>query len=147
MQCKDVRKDSGRKGDCRMANLYFRVPLLEGKVGKDGGIEKIYERNLPHHDEIANWLPKCWEADDPVQYFDETARKLIDSSRMYMVRQKDGRTVAIVELKPVPGLRWSSKKRNAVFEEMDAQICDGFGESYDYASIPGVPEEFKLLVG
>lgn len=130
-----------------MAKLYFRVSLWEAKVDIAGSTEKIFERNLPHHDEIADWFPKCWEEDNPIQYFDAETKQMIASSRMKVIRQKDGRSVAIVEIEPVAGMRWSAKRREKVFWEMDAQFLDGFGESYDYAQIPGVPESHRLLIG
>lgn len=129
-----------------MAELRYFISLEEHLLDKSGNVQHIYEHNLPHHKQIADWITKEWIALNPVQYFPNNLQNIIESCSMRVYRDPKRRTVAVIIVKPIPGFFWNKRTRAMVFEELDAQFSDGFGETIDQCSIPGVPEKYVLRI-
>lgn len=127
-----------------MATLKYYVYLTEDLVDKSGDTQCVYERILPHHKQIAEWLPKEWAEVNPLQYFPAELREIIDSCEMSVYQNPKLQTMAAISLKTKPGVHWSKRTRAMVFDELEDQFTDGFGETYDYAQIPGAPDNYVL---
>lgn len=127
-----------------MAILKYYVYLTEDLVDKSGDTQRVYERSLPHHVQIAEWLPKEWAEVNPLQYFPAELREIIDSCEMTVYQNPMLQTMAVVSVKAKAGVHWSKRTRAMVFEELEGQFTDGFGETYDHSQIPGAPDNYVL---
>ena len=123
-----------------MANLKYYVYLEEHLVNKAGNTLRIYERSLPHHAQIAVWLPKEWEKANPAQHFPEELKEIIESCEMKVYQDPKLRTAVCITVRPKPRVFWSKRTRAMAYEELDKQFSDGFGETYSHSKIPGVPD-------
>ena len=129
-----------------MATLKYYVYLFEDLVDKSGDSQRVYERSLPHHKQIAEWLPKEWAKVNPLQYFPAELREIIDSCEMSIYQNPKPQTIAAISVKAKAGVHWSKRTRTMVFEELGGQILDRFAESYDFSQIPGAPDNYVLIL-
>lgn len=127
-----------------MANLYFRFCIDELKLDTMGNTVETFSEKLPHHKEIANWLPGEWDLLNPVQFFLEPVKSMIETTKMRIIQTRNHETVGVIEIIPHKGKRWNVKTRQKIWDELNAEICDGFGESYDRKHIPGTPDGFVI---
>lgn len=135
-----------------MSKLYYRIPIHEEYYENQETQNlflprKTFRYNLPHEKTIANWFSKEWNNAHMEQYFDDILKDKVESCIMKpMIKQeKDKRYLfGNVTITFVPGFRLNSTKREACWNQLDAQMTDGFGESYDRCPIPGAPAGFSL---
>lgn len=131
-----------------MAGIAYYVILEELQLDEKGNISKEYTESLPHHKEIADWLPKAWNEVDFHIYLcldNLELKEEIESCKMIHVYQsRDNRSIAYIRTDLKPGYRWSKAKREIVFQELDAQVLDGLGEGFYLQQIPNAPEGFVL---
>lgn len=131
-----------------MSKLYYDITITEAVLDNDDNIVSEIEIDLPHHNQIKDWLPKEWDSCEIHKTFDGIAKDKIVSTKMTISKRKQDnntyKTVARVTVTFQPGLRLNEKLRHETFDQLDAQMVDGFGESYDMHRIPGVEEKYRI---
>lgn len=123
-----------------MSKLFYDI-ILEEEYDQEG--QPYQERIMSddHFEKIKNWLPKEFNKCEIHKAFDGSLKDKVKSCTMRCIRtQKPGQPdlvpVARITIEFIPGFRLNDLKRISCWDQMDAQMTDGFGESYDKAKIP-----------
>ena len=112
-----------------MSKLFYTINLNEVQTTKNGEFIKEYIANLPHAEKVANNLCESWNAIDWSKIFDGILTKCVEKSIMRPVPiEKDGVCKVRITTTFVNGFRLSAKRRNEFWEQMEAQMSDGWGE-------------------
>ena len=135
-----------------MSKLYYRIPLCEEYYDTEDAKtthlpHTTFHHDLPHEKIIGKWFAEEWNNAHMEQYFDDILKNKVKSCTMKPLLQiRDGKRYLFgnVTITFLPGFRLSAEKREACWNQMDAQMTDGFGETYDYRHIPGTPEGYCL---
>lgn len=128
-----------------MSMLYYKIGLEE--FFDDDDKYREYRDHLPHFEQLRDWLPKEWAECHIENTFDlKDIRENIASCTMAVRESKDGEAYAIVTIDFKPGFRLSARRRQSVWDDLDAQMSDGFGECVDHTQIPGTPDGYMLML-
>lgn len=121
-----------------MSKLIYDI-LLREEYDKEG--EPYQERVMSeeHFKTVKGWLPSEFKACRVHEAFYGVLKDKVQSCTMncFYRPEKDGGPVARVIINFVPGFRLTEERRQACWDQMDGQMSDGFGESYDRTEIPG----------
>lgn len=117
-----------------MSRLYYDV-RLEEEYRKHP--HQYVTHHLPHFQQIKDWLPKEWDRCNIPSTFYGILKNKITTCAMNCIEKPDGIAIARITIQFVPGFRLTKKRRNECWEQMNGQLTDGFGESYDQHPIPG----------
>lgn len=98
-------------------------------LDKQGNYIDSYESKLPHHDIIAKKMADSWNSMNIEKYFDGILKDKIASAKMKVRKIKDD-TVAVVTVLGKPNVRFSRNMTEEIFDQIDAQFCDGWGEGF-----------------
>ena len=98
-------------------------------LDKQGNCLKEYETNLPHHDMIAKEMADSWNSTNIVRCFDGILKDKIASAKMKVKKIKDD-TVAVITVIGKPNIRFSQTITNEIYDQIDAQFSDGWGEGF-----------------
>lgn len=128
-----------------MSKLYYNIRFGEEFYDENKDTTTSYETDLPHYDILKDWLPKIWNECHIEKTFDGIIKDKIENCIMKCAI-KDGVPTAVVTITPIKGFRLSEKRRNEIWEQLDAQMSDGFGESVDYHQIPRAPKGWRLAL-
>lgn len=126
-----------------MSKLYYDITVEECVVDKDEIIIDEIKKDLPHHKIIKDYLPKEWDKCEIHTAFYGILQDKIESTKM-TVSLRDGKTVARITITFKDGIRLNEKLRSETFSQLDGQMSDGFGESYDKSTIPGVDRKYRI---
>lgn len=118
-----------------MSRLIYDIILEEEYEGSNGEY-KFVSKNIPHFNEIKNWLSKEWDKCNIHKTFDDILKDKVQSTTMKCIKKSNGVAVARIYIEFVPNFRLSKNRRRACWEQLDSQMADGFGESYDHTQIP-----------
>lgn len=118
-----------------MSRLIYDIILEEEYEGPNGEY-KFVSKNIPHFNEIKNWLPKEWDKCKIYKAFDDILKDKVQSTTMKCIKKSNGVAVARIYIDFVPNFRLSKNRRISCWEQLDSQMADGFGESYDHKQIP-----------
>jgi len=128
-----------------MSKLYYKINLEEFFDSDDDYCE--YHNHLPHFKQLKDWLPKEWAECHIEQTFSmKEIRENIESCILTVRQGKNGETYAMVTINFKPGFRLSARRRESVWDDLDAQMSDGFGENVDHNQIPGAPDGYMLYL-
>ena len=113
-----------------MSTLRYVIrDLHEVIVAKDGHITSVSKcNNDTHGKEVFSAMCKSWNEMDWAEtskFFDEPIKGKVSKSIAQPL--PDGKGI-IIKTTFVEGFRLSEKRRNAFWDEMEAQMCDGWGE-------------------
>lgn len=128
-----------------MSRLIYDIKLEEEYKGPNGEY-KIVSKNIPHFNEIKNWLSKEWDKCKIHETFDGILKDKVQSTTIKCIQKSDGTPVARIYIDFIPNFRLSQKCRLACWEQLDSQMADGFGESYDHIQIPNVELGWSLYL-
>lgn len=114
-----------------MSRLYYITDVAEIPLDAEGYemYSEIKEYNLPHHEMIAKEMCNSWNAMHIEKFFTGVLKGNIASAKM-TCKKENGKTVAKVTVIGVSNFRFSEKRRNLVFEQLSAQMSDGWGEGF-----------------
>ena len=126
-----------------MSKLFYDITIEEEYIGTNSEY-KIITKNIPHFEEIKNWLPKEWDRCKIHTTFDGQLKNKVQNTLMKCFEEKDGTAIARITIEFVPGFRLSKNRRDACWQQLDAQMSDGFGESYDHTQIPNSEQGWVL---
>lgn len=129
-----------------MTVLIYDIKLYEIEYDDNDCFVQEIQKDLPHHEQIKDWLPSFFDSCDIASTFYGILQGNIKQCSLKIIKNKHKESVARVTIEGIPGFRFSEKRRNAVWEQMDGQMSDGFGECIDNGNIPGVPNNFKLSI-
>ena len=128
-----------------MGVLLYDIQVMEEQIDGQGNVQKEWEKSLPHHDVIKEDFKKQFEACDIKQAFDGDLSMFIEKVWMTVFRDREQHTIARIHVAAKPKFRMNEHFRSRVFEELDGQMSDGFGESMDMSLIPGTRDyRYKL---
>lgn len=114
-----------------MATLTYGITVSEVQLDKDCEFVAEHVRDLPHARRIAEQARKSWNAIDFAGILDGVlGTGSIDKVPMTSRVDGDGSLHLTIRVTPRRGFRWSARRRNAVWEELDAQMVDGWGEGF-----------------
>lgn len=122
-----------------MSKVYYNFGIGEYLTDNNGDIVEYYEKDLPHYKELADWLLPEWDNSHIEKFFTGVLKNNIKSCTASLFRRKDGCVYVCVNVEGVKGFRFSEKRRNEVFDQLDGQITDGWGESFSHHPIPNLP--------
>lgn len=128
-----------------MSVLYYDIPLEEEYIGPNGEY-KYAKTNIPHFDQIAEWLPKEWHKCKIHKTFDGILKDKVESCEMKCIKRRNGHAIARITVNFIPNFRLSQQKRQSCWEQLDAQMSDGFGKSYDHMQIPNAEKGWTLYL-
>lgn len=114
-----------------MSTVRFLTDLIEVPCDKKGEREwEEIDENLPHHELISKLICESWNTAHMEQYFDGVLKDNIASAIMNCMKDGDGKTVAVITVTGKPNFRFSEKRRNEIYDQVSAQLSDGWGESF-----------------
>lgn len=121
-----------------MSKLFYDI-TLEEEYDKDDVPYQSRVMSDEHFDKVKNWLPKEFNKCNVHKSFDGELKDKVQSCVMTCfkkkVREEQIPTARII-IEFVPKFRLTESRRLSCWEQMDGQMTDGFGESYDRAEIP-----------
>lgn len=118
-----------------MSVLYYDIPIEERLEDANGNLIEYYDKELPHHKQIKDEFPSLVEDARLINGFEKNVQSLILNIHGTIRRTSDRKTVARIHIRFHPDIRLTSRIREVVFETMDAQMTDGFGEVLSHRSI------------
>ena len=113
-----------------MSHRILLYKCMETEFDKNGDIIKDHKTNLPHHDQIAKAMTESWNNAHMEQYFDGILKDKISAATMRVIKDSDGSTVARITVHGKPNVRFSSKITDAIYDQLDGQLSDGWGEGF-----------------
>ena len=116
-----------------MAKLLSLYTLHERAFDKNGDEVAYYEKNLPHGDQLADAFIKNWndDADFMLGLMNkEVGKDRIASCRARRYEKNSDEVVVAVEIIAKPGKHFRGSMKGDIFEFMDSQFCDGWGEGF-----------------
>lgn len=128
-----------------MSKLYYKIGLRE--IYDNGKKIDEYDGFLPHIEQIKEWIGSVWAACQVEKAFSmPEIRNNVAHCDLAVKESKDGTTYAMITIEFVPGFRLSARKRESVWDDLDAQMSDGFGECIDHQPIPNAPDGYFLEI-
>ena len=119
----------------------------ETQLDKDDNIIAEFQKDLPHHDFICEEMCKSWNDSKMEQFFDGILKDKILSARMKSGKTEDGESYCLINVIGRPKVRFTQKIREAIYEQISAQMSDGWGEGFfGYANIMTAPDGTRLMV-
>lgn len=128
-----------------MSRLYYYFGIGEYHTDDQNNVTDYYDKNLPHFKELADWLPLEWDKSHIEKTFTGVLKDKIQSCTASLFRKKDGCVFLCITVEGVKGFRFSEKRRNEVFEQLDMQVVDGWGESFSHTPLPNL-EHYYLEI-
>lgn len=118
-----------------MAQLFYRFSIEETKTSPSEMID--ITRNLPHETEISNYILHTWNdcKQSILNTIPNSLKTHLTDIDLKITEQKDGSLYGVITITPISTHRWSAKTRKMIFENLDAQMTDGFGECIDKHTI------------
>ena len=132
-----------------MSKIYYYMDLHEVLIVEEDGeeYEETHAENLPHHDIIAKEICDSWNEMHMEKYFNDKLADKIQSATMRCYRDKEsGKTIAKITIEGVPHYRFGSVRRDMVFEQLNAQMSDGWGEGFFRAYELKAPDGTRFYV-
>lgn len=119
-----------------MSRFTFVVDFAETELDENNNLVQYYEENLPHNDQIIAEACKSWNEMHMEQYYDGCLDGKIESAAMKPYCREKGKCAVQILLELKAGYRLTEKVRNAIIDQTNAQLVDGWGESFfGYANI------------
>ena len=112
-----------------MSKLKYLHALTESIVNDNCDILADYQYSLPHDEQICKEICDDFNKAHIERFFDGILKDKIKSCRMRCIKDEET-TLAIIDIEGIEGFRMSQKRRNAVWEQMEGQMCDGWGEGF-----------------
>lgn len=129
-----------------MSKVHYYFGIGEYLENNQSGGTEYYEKNLPHFKEISKWLKDEWNSAHIERFFKEDLENNIKKCTANLVEIGDGEAFVHVTVEGKEGFRFTEKRRKKVFEQLDAQVIDGWGEGYAHQHIPGLSQDYKLEI-
>lgn len=120
-----------------MADLTYGITATEVQLNENLDVVAEHMFDLPHDRHIAEQARKSWNAIDFVSILNGVlGADGIERTPMTYRIDRDGHLHLTIRIVPKRGFRWSERRRNVVFDELDAQMVDGWGEGFfGYANV------------
>ena len=112
-----------------MSKLQILYICHEVALDDSGHCIEEYEKDLPHHDMIAKEMCKSFNNMHIERFFDGILKDNIKSATMKF-KKVNNESIAVITIEGVPNFRFSEPRRNQIFEQMDGQLSDGWGETF-----------------
>lgn len=113
-----------------MANLAYDIRVSEIQLDENGNELDEITRNLPHADLIAGMACSSWNALDFPAIVGGHAKGGVERAPMSARIEGDGALVLRINVIAKKGFRLSERRRQSIFDELDAQMSDGWGEGF-----------------
>ena len=113
-----------------MSIVNYRYVFEENILGNDGGVLSEHRKNLPHAVQIMEEAEKSFNDLHMERFFDGILKNNIASCALRCCISPEGELVGIIKTTAKPGYRLSEKRRNAIFNQLDGQLSDGWGECF-----------------
>jgi hypothetical protein len=114
-----------------MATLTYGITVSEIQLDGDYAIVAEHLSNLPHADRIAKQACESWNAIDFAGILNGVlGASGVESAKMTSFTDGDERLRLVIKIVAKRGFRLSERRRNAIFDELDAQMTDGWGEGF-----------------
>lgn len=129
-----------------MSKLYYYYRPIEVEVDVNDEYVREYNGILPHHDFIGKEMCSSWNDAKMEQYFDGILKNNIKSCKMTFTKM-NGNSYAKITIEGMPNYRFSSIRRNEIFDQLDAQMSDGWGEGFfGMINVMTAPDGKKMYV-
>lgn len=125
--------------------LQYKIALTLEEVDENENTVRLLEENIPFRKEVWKDFQRNWETAKIENTFDGILQGKIKSCKP-VLRLENGVAYAVIQIVPVNGFRWTANRREALWQQLDAQMVDGFGESLDHSTIEGVPEKYRYYL-
>lgn len=116
-----------------MAVIKSLYTLHEIVVDNNDEFVKEYEVDLPHGDFIVEEMCKAWNADADkfiLEFMNNECDNRIESCYMKPFKNNNGESTVAVHIKAKEGKQLTGKIKSAVWDFMDGQYSDGWGEGF-----------------
>lgn len=129
-----------------MANLTYNIPFELLQLDANQNTIAVFSREIPYFKETKTYLENAWTNANIQQYFPDNIKDKIKriTCKILPPSKSINQIHMRLTIEPINGFRWYNKYRNQVWNELDAQITDGFGETLQFKSIPNIPERFVI---
>ncbi len=108
-------------------------PIIENILNNEEDVYETHEYDLPHGKEIQEYMCYEWNNANMHQYFNDILKDKIESTTMRKLTKTtdtgNKEYFVDIEVTGIPKFRFSERIRNAIADQVDAQLCDGWGES------------------
>ena len=131
-----------------MSKLYDDIPIIDEYYDtEEAALLKLPKttvtHDLPHAKEASSWITNEWNNMHMEQFFDGKLKNKVTSCIMKPITKKEDNkkyTIGRVTITFIDKFRLSEALKQECWEQLNAQMTDGFGETYDGHQIPNVPD-------
>ena len=104
--------------------------IEEVHIDDDLNFSQSFLTNLPHAKEIGEDAMRSWNSLPMADYFsDELKGKIADCKMDYTIDKNGGLDLRI-KTTAIPRFRLTQARTDAIYEQISAQLSDGWGESF-----------------
>ena len=116
-----------------MSKIVSLYTCHENQIDEKGNTVAYYQANLPHGKEIAEAFIGEWnkDAERMVEIMNEqVAKGRVESCKARQYDKNGDKTTIAIEIVAKPGKQLRRRMREDIFDFMDSQFCDGWGEGF-----------------
>lgn len=128
-----------------MSVLYYNIPIEERLDDESGNLIDYYKKELLHHKQIKDEFPSLVESARLINGFEKNVQSLILNIHGTVRRTSERKTIVRIHIRFHPDIRLTSRLRDIVFETMDAQMADGFGEVLSNRPIANTEHAYYVI--
>lgn len=130
-----------------MAILTYEIPISEVRLDSSGNEIAEYTNNLPHQYDIIAAALKL----DLSHLADVLNAQLgqhgVERVLSWASVRRSKQVVMTIAVEAAPKFRWSAPRRNIVFDELETQLVDGWGEKFfGYANVMKDASENEFFI-
>ena len=113
-----------------MSKILYKYVFQENILDENGFVKEEHCTHLPHAEQIIEAAEKSFNDTHLETFFDGVLKDNIVSCTMRCCESALGELYGIISVVGKQGFRFSEKRRNAVYDQLDAQFSDGWGEGF-----------------
>lgn len=129
-----------------MSTCFYTFPVSEVYLDDKDNEIKYWDKNLPHWKAIGAYLASELNKMHIEQFFYGKLKNKIKSCYAQYALLSNGTGCICLAIEAVPRFYLTKKNYDLICNQLDAQLSDGWGESYDRECVPNVSDRYRIAL-